>query len=98
VTLTLPQDHRDPGFQRHIARLMRAEQLYGRDSQQWRDVLAETWVTDHEFYGPEVETHCPKGHCGQWEIGWPPEVHNAREHMRRRCGVCGSTWLEPKTS
>jgi hypothetical protein len=97
MTLTLPQDHRDPGFQRHIARLMRAEQLYGRDSQQWRDVLGETWVTDHEFYGPEVETHCPHGHVDGHEIGHPPVNHDGREHVRRRCLTCSSTWLEPKT-
>lgn len=94
MTLTLPQSYRDPGFQRHIERLQRAEP---RDSPGWLEVLREPWVKDAPFAGAETETHCPLGHCGQWEIGWPPEPHNGREHVRRRCGVCESTWLERKS-
>lgn len=95
MTLTLPQSYRDPGFQRHIERLQRAEALHGRDSLQWRSILAEPWVKDAPFAGAEVATHCPHGHVDAHEIAAQRVNHQGRECVPRRCLVCGSSWLEP---
>lgn len=93
--MQLPQHLRDLGFQRHIGRLENAERDSGRDSAEWRLVLDEPWVTDHEFYGPDRETHCPHGHPGAHVIGYPPTNLAGRPHVRRRCGECDSVWFEP---
>lgn len=89
VTLTdptrLPWSERDPAFLRRKMALARATTL-----QQKAEIMAAPLVTDHPF---EPYTHCPLGHRGEHEGGYPVN-HDGRPHAPRTCW-CGSTWLMP---
>lgn len=91
--MILPWQLRDEAFQRRI--LARTALIDSKAPQRDMDALmAIPLVADRPFDADAVFTHCPRGHEAEHEVAHPPVNHDGRPHVARRCGVCGSTWLE----
>lgn len=86
--MRLPWALRDPAFLRRKRAIARASTV-----EQRAEVMSVPLVADRLF---EPHTHCPLGHMGEHEAGFPPVTHEGRPHVARRCvePACDSSWLE----
>lgn len=88
-SMRLPWSLRDPAFLRRKQALANA-----LTERQRNEIMSVPLVTDRPF---EPYTHCPLGHPGEHEAGFPPTNHAGRPHVARKCLVptCLVTWLMP---
>lgn len=86
--MRLPASLRDAGFVRRLMALSRANSDPER-----HEILAVPLVADRVF---EAYTHCPRGHLGEHDAGFPPVNHDGQAHVPRRCASpgCDASWLE----
>ena len=91
----VPHSELDPAFQRRIGQLIQAEASHGRDSRQYKELHAAEWVTERPFDPADDRAACPLRHPGPHQINANPEWRMGLKHMRRRCLICSSQWLEP---
>lgn len=86
--MRLPWALRDPAFLRRKQAIARAT-----GDRQRAQVMSVPLVADRLF---EPYTHCPLGHLGEHEAGFPPTNYAGRPHVARQCiePTCDSSWLE----
>lgn len=86
--MRLPWPLRDQGFVRRKQALAQAS-----TDKQRHEIMSVPLVADRVF---EPFTHCPLGHMGEHEVGYPPVNHDGRPHVARRCAepTCDASWLE----